>query len=170
MYFLSTKTLSKTFSLQDNAVHLCASSINTVHNNCTTNPSSKYYREYGKTNYPYTICHQSCGPFVNERTVASPFLEVLFKTFVMKIVWEIVFIYPYFPWCMFFILVVVVALYRNTMSTAIVSAFYKDRAVETQILSIEAERKKQDVLIKKLKELENLNSNDVILQESQKNK
>jgi hypothetical protein len=94
---------------------------------------------------------------VDSFTAGAPFIEILTKNNIVKIIFTVVFIYPYFAWFLVFILALTVAVCRNTILTTIIASFYKDRAYETHILAIESERKKQEFKIKKLKEIESLN-------------
>lgn len=75
-YFLSTKTMTKDCSIQDDYVHMCADEVDSTTNICTVDDNSQFYRFWGENgDYPAVICEEKCGPFVNDRSVLSAFKD-----------------------------------------------------------------------------------------------
>ena len=69
-------------------------------------------------------------------------------------IWRAIFEYPYLPWFVAISLAVVISMRQNTYEVTKFSSFHKERALESQILASEAERKRQEKMIAKLKSIE----------------
>lgn len=154
-YFFSTKTFAKQCSLQDAFVHLCADTVGSIGpNQCTLNPSNDYYQFYRSTAYPSALCERACGPFVNQATNLSPLHAWVTQREPVKIIWDVILVYPYVPWCLVLSIAMILLSLVNTLEVAKYSSVTKERALEAQLLSLEAEKKKQEKLLKKLQSIE----------------
>ena len=125
-------------------VHLCDSAIIPSldsNNICTTDIYSLYYHYYGRTSYPSTICNLACGPFIHDRSHFQPFLDTLFD-------------YTYIPWAFTIMLAVVISTTFNSIDVLKFSTYTNEISLESQILILETENKKQERLIKRLKVIE----------------
>lgn len=158
-YFLTTKSFAKSCSIQDEHLDLCAGALSSE-NICTLDPNSEYYNFvkslYGTSGYPTKVCHNACGPFVDATSNFTPIKDRMLSVAPVFIVWEILFVYPYLPWFLVIVLAIVVAVKVNSMDVLTYSSFNKERELEAHIAMIEAERKRQEKTIKKLKHLSNL--------------
>jgi hypothetical protein len=154
-YFFISKTFAKSCELQDQSIGLCLDgTYDSTAMTCSFDTSSKFYSYYGGTSYPKAVCLTSCGPFVDVSNNLTPFHSLISNIFILKILWSISFSYPYFPWISMIIVIMVILLKRNTIEVMKIISFNKERNMESQILSLEAERKKQIKIINKLKTIE----------------
>jgi hypothetical protein len=155
-YFFISNSFVKSCDMQDNSIHLCQSdTFDSSTNICSVKTSSSYYDSYGKNdNYPLSLCQDACGPFVNNEDNLQPFHRVIDSYFVLKIIWYLCFSLPYIPWVGCVIFVVLLFLHLNTIDVMKIISFNKERNMQSQILSLEAERKKQIKIINKLKSIE----------------
>lgn len=153
-YFLTSKTFPKDCNIQDNAVNLCASVVDSTTNTCVMNPASAYYAYYSGSEYPKAICEQACGPFTASSSNFSPLQITIAGNYIADTVWSVFFSYPYMPWVLAMILSVTVAMLKNSLDIVRLAANHKERVMEAHILAVEAERTKQDRIIKKLKSIE----------------
>lgn len=149
-YFLTTKTFAKSCSIQDDHVGLCAGALN-GNNTCVQSTVSEYYAFYRTTNYPKDLCERSCGAFVNEASHFSPFHYRVDEMFIVRYLWQASFDYPYIPWLGFFLLVLWIARARNSLDVLRWTWYHKERSMAAQLQANEAERKRQEKMIRKLK-------------------
>jgi hypothetical protein len=161
-YFLSSKTFAKSCDIQDQFVHLCTDDVQDD-NTCTTDPSSIYYAYYGSTQYPASICENACGPFIHSRHNFQPFLDTLKQYPALSYIWDICFDYSYVPWAVTIILALVISTTFNSLDVEKFSAYNHSLSLQSQLVLMDAECKKQERLIKRLKVLEdravNMNEN-----------
>ena len=138
-------------------VHLCDSAIIPSldsNNTCTTDIYSLYYHYYGRTSYPSTICNLACGPFIHDRSHFQPFLDTLADYPVLNYLWQFLFDYTYIPWAFTIMLAVVISTTFNSIDVLKFSTYTNEISLESQILILETENKKQERLIKRLKVIE----------------
>jgi hypothetical protein len=69
-------------------------------------------------------------------------------------IWAAIFEYPYLPWFLVITLAIVVATRINAFEVSKFASYNKERAMESQIQASEAERKRQEKIIAKLKSIE----------------
>jgi hypothetical protein len=69
-------------------------------------------------------------------------------------IWAAIFEYPYVSWFLVIALALVVSMRRNAFEVSKFASYNKERAMESQIQSIEAERKRQEKMIARLKSIE----------------
>jgi hypothetical protein len=154
-YFFSTKTFAKNCSIQDRFVHLCQDAVGSIGTNqCTMNANSEYYHFYRSAQYPRDICERSCGPFVDSASNLSPLHIWVTQRYPVKLLWDVILVYPYLPWSAVLVLAMMLVSVSNTLDVAKFSATSKERTLEAQLLSVEAEKKKQEKLLKKLQSIE----------------
>lgn len=149
-YFLTTRTFIKECSLQDNYVHLCGSSLSSD-NTCSLDTGSDFYDFYRTMEYPKALCDKACGAFVNEASNLSPFHYRVSQLFIVSILWTACFKYPYIPWVGLILLVLWIARTKNALDVLKISAYHRERGLEVKLQANEAERKRQEKMIKKLK-------------------
>jgi len=163
LFFLSSRSFAKTCSVQDNKINLCLSStLNEITNTCELDSSSKYYNYFStsgrcSTGYPACICEgeMACGPFINDITAFVNFTEAISQTFILSTIWDIMFSYSYGPWILVVLLYVFSRMLYNDYIVYRNSAGEREKSMETNILALEAEKAKQEKLIKKLKAIKN---------------
>lgn len=154
-YFFTSKTFAKECAIQDQYVDLCdPASTLASDNTCTMDPSSEYYGFYRSEQYPKVICERACGAFVNEVSHLSPFHFRVNSLFIMSYIWIACFDYPYIPWVGLLLLLLWVARVRNSLMVFRLSWFNKERSMDARLQANEAERKKQEKMIRKLKTIE----------------
>lgn len=71
----------------------------------------------------------------------------------LSTVWSILFEDPYGAWILTLIFFLLSASRKNTLNVTLWFSESKEKHLETQILSLEAEKKKQEKLINKLKSI-----------------
>eukprot|EP01032_Pedospumella_encystans_P012745 gene12745-14720_t len=153
-YFITTKTMAKDCAIQDDYIHMCTDALD-ADNICEADTSNEYYKMWGKSGkYPANICTNSCGPFVGERSALSAFKDSITGTGTVSTIWDIIFVYPYVPWCAVIVLALVIATRVNLYEVSRYSSSNKERALESHIQGIEAEKKRQEKIILKLKAIE----------------
>lgn len=152
-FFFTTKTFAKNCDIQDDGVHLCLGEVDSTSNVCTSNPSSEYYSAY-KTNYPASICEKSCGPFVRESSNLTPLHKAVEHLYGLQLLWDIFLVYPYLPWGLVLALSVALKIMNNSMDVIKYTASSNERSLETQIMALDAEKKRQEALLKKLQSIE----------------
>lgn len=153
-YFLSSKTFAKSCDIQDKYIGLCEDgTYDASTETCTIDTSSSYAKTYS-SNYPAVICSNACGPFVDDASNLSPFRSLIETNIVTSTIWDLCFYYPYIPCVGCILLGMIIALSRNSVDVLKIVSFNKERNLETQILALEAERKKQVKVIQKLKTIE----------------
>jgi bacteriorhodopsin len=69
-------------------------------------------------------------------------------------IWDAIFVYPYIPWFLVVVLALVVSMRVNAHEVSRFSSTSKERMLENQIQAIDAERKRQEKIILKLKTIE----------------
>jgi len=154
-YFITTKTMAKDCAIQDEYVHLCLDPTLSNSNTCNVDSDNMYYKQWGKSNnYPANICNQACGPFVESRNAVAGFKDAVLGVGALSTIWEVIFVYPYVPWAAVVILAVVVSTRVNAYEVSRFSSTNKERMLEGQIQASEAERKRQEKIILKLKTIE----------------
>ncbi|RYH29677.1 hypothetical protein EON65_07710 [archaeon] len=155
VYFMTAKTFPKECDLQDAYVHLCASgSYDTGTQLCTLDSSSRFYGYYRDTPYPREVCAQACGAFVKDTSHLSPLHAAVRSVSTITFIWTVCFHYPYMPWLLLFGLLLGMGRVRNTLEVLRMSAFNKERAYETELAANEAERRRQEKIIRRLKTIE----------------
>jgi hypothetical protein len=156
-YFFSSKTFPKNCNIQDASIQLCKDEVGSLGDNiCTTNTNSKYYSMYSN-DYPASICEYACGPFIRSATNLAPLQSSISSVYGLSILWAIFFANPYISWILVIVLTLVLGTKDNSIEVNKVSATSKERSLETQIISIEAERKKQEKILKRLQSIEETN-------------
>ena len=153
--FLSSGTFSKNCDLQDQFVGLCVDDIDTADNRCEKlkglDSNNKFYDFYKDIDYPKAFCEKSCGPFVSYDNSLTALKEVVFRIASLETVWKLLFDGAYVSWTIVIILVVNRYRAKNTRQTLSDSEAAKERVLNVQIESLEAERKKQEKVINRLK-------------------
>lgn len=161
-YFFTTKTFAKACDVQDTFVHLCADAVGSVATDtCTMDTTNKYYRHYRSTEYPKVLCSRACGPFVNSLSNLAPLHLWVTDRYPVKILWDVILVYPYLPWAMVLVVFMIMVSIANTLDVVKYAASSKERTLETQLLSLDAEKKKQEKLLKKLQSIEVAEGDDV---------
>lgn len=154
--------------LQDDSIGLCSDTLSspvcsadytanptTV---CTVDSGSTYYSSFSSSNYPNSVCCHACGPYVNEVSNMGPIHSYVQKSTISTTVWDLMFVYPYGPWIVVFILYLLSAFRNNSLSVANWSFDMKEVALETHILSLIAEKKKNEKTIQKLRSIDSGNA------------
>jgi hypothetical protein len=155
-YFITTKTMAKNCDIQDRYVGLCAEADSLDSNDvCAVSKSSKYYSIWGAGgDYPAVVCLDACGPFVDERSGMAAFKDVVVGDSVLAVVWAAIFEVPYVPWFLTVCLAMWVAAGTNVLEVSKIASSSKERVLESQIQASEADRKRQERIITKLKSIE----------------
>jgi len=161
-YFVTTKTMAKNCDIQDDSVGLCVDSVGSAGTNlCETDSSNEYYDFWGKSGeYPANVCESACGPFVSERSASASFKDAITGTGTLSQIWSAIFEYPYVPWFIVVCLAIAVVTRINAAEVTKVASYSKERALEAQIQASDAERKKQEKMLAKLKSIEQEDSDD----------
>lgn len=137
-YLFLVPTYAKTCSIQDDYPHLCKYGyLNLSNTTCTTDSSNKYYSLY-KDNYPAVICDNACGAFINDYSMLSSFLSYIATIEFLNVIYQILFVYPYFPWAVIIFLSIFIAMIRNDSYVLKLTAFNREKGFEMQITSIKA--------------------------------
>eukprot|EP01038_Epipyxis_sp_PR26KG_P004315 gene4315-6113_t len=160
VYFLTTKTLPKSCDMQDNFIGLCTDEVDPSTNTCTIDSSNEYYSLIGgkNANYPASICNYACGPFIENSTSFSPFRNYIKNNIVLNIIWSLIFQYPYISWLLVLMLTLSIIMKENTLDVTQFGTYMKEQSYEAQIQSLEAEKKKQEKIILKLKSIDESNN------------
>jgi len=159
LLFLSQHTFAKTCALQDNFVKLCTDDVSSTDNTCTLDTASKYYAYYYNSNncadgYPACVCEYSCGPFVNTANAFQPLRDAIYEFSALKFIWKRLIAPSYCAWWIVGFLYVFTRLRKNTLVVTEATFAEKERGYETQIMSLENEKKQHTKLINRLKLLE----------------
>ncbi len=155
IYFLSTENFPKNCDIQDNAAKLCKPSTY-INGTCDLDSDSVYYEFYKQDSsfeYPLDFCggDKSCGPFAEFPQNLKPFKDKVFELTALGTIWELLFDYSYIPWITIAVMLVSKWRSRNTRETLRESEAAKERVLSVQVESLEAEKKRQDKLILRLK-------------------
>ena len=150
VYFLSCTSFPKDCLIQDWDIGLCNAEMD-YNNICEKDPTDKYYPFYSNINYPKDICSKSCGPFVDYEYNMLPFKQVLTSFSLLDFIWGLFFNSSYVTWIVILVLIVNGYRTRNTRETQRESDEAKERSMSIQIEALEAEKKRQDKLIARMK-------------------
>jgi len=148
--FLSAGTFPKNCAIQDSFIGLCASALDSD-NTCVQDAGNQFHDFYKDKAYPKDFCTKSCGPFVAYESSLEAIKEVAFTFSAIKTTWQLLFDGAYVAWTVVIILVVIRYRANNTKNTLSESEAAKERGFTVQIESLEAERKKQEKLITRMK-------------------
>lgn len=99
-------------------------------------------------------CLFACGAFQRSTSNVEPFKHFVLATPVLGVAWRVVFDHPYIPWLAAVSLAIVIAVQANALDVAKLAAYTRERRMETHIATIDAERKKQERTIQRLKTIE----------------
>ena len=123
--------------------------------------SSNYYKAFGggtggtcfgfTTKYPKCVCEDACGPFVQSSSNLMPFRDKVREYKAANYIWIILFESSFGPWLLVFLAFMLASTRKNTIKVTVSSFQAKEKVLETHILSLEAEKKKNTKLISKLK-------------------
>ncbi len=94
---------------------------------------------------------KNCGPFAEFSQNLEPFKDKVFELTALGTIWELLFDYSYIPWITIAVMLVSKWRSRNTRETLRESEAAKERVLSVQVESLEAEKKRQDKLILRLK-------------------
>lgn len=86
--------------------------------------------------------------------IMAVFLLKTVGTGTLSQIWDAIFVYPYIPWFLVVVLALVVSMRVNAHEVSRFSSTSKERMLENQIQAIDAERKRQEKIILKLKTIE----------------
>lgn len=75
-------------------------------------------------------------------------------------IWSAIFEYPYVPWFLVVCLVIAVVTRINAAEVTKVASYSKERTLEAQIQASDAERKRQEKMLAKLKSIEQQDSDE----------
>ena len=157
IFFLATKTFPKNCDIQDDYVDLCAYHPYSG-NVCTTDIYSPYYDSYGDPSvfrYPASICEKSCGPFVGvSGPNIIPFIEAIYTNSVLGGFYSALFYYPYLPWGLTIALFLILSLRNNSVDVIAYHSWSKERGLNTRILKLELEQKRQTKIIGRMRSIE----------------
>lgn len=158
IYFLSSQTFSKNCNIQDNFVDLCDTEVSSSDEVCTLDPSNSYYHLYGDQSYcaayPSCICEYACGPFVSDSTPFNVFRESVMKNVFIKYIYMILFEYSYGAWTLTITYYILSCMRKNTVNANGDYFANINRTQETIITSLEAEKKKHERVLQRLKLIE----------------
>ena len=115
---------------------------------------SKYYDFFNGEEYPSVVCSRKCGAFVSETSATEPIRDAAYNSEIFTIVWKLLFVYPYVPWVAIVFMGVGIAMIANTVYVTKLASVDKIRNLELQMQSLASERKKQETIILKLKEMD----------------
>lgn len=159
LLFMSQHTFAKNCDIQDNFIGLCASSVSAANNTCILDTSSEYYDYFSDSancpeGYPACVCDYSCGPFINQPNAFQAARGTMYSLRVLKIIWRYCIAPAYLAWWLVGAMYVFSRLRKNTI--AVNDAVHKEeeKALTTQIMSLENEAKRHTKLINRLKLLE----------------
>jgi hypothetical protein len=154
VYFLARTTFPKSCNIQDNDIGLCEGEVSSD-DTCSLNGNSEYYDLYHKESYclayPACICEEACGPFVNDLNAFTPFRERLQETQGLNLLWDYVLKTSYGAWMLCCSLYVIAKMRRNTIKVNSDNFREKEKNYETQIMSLENDKKKHEKIIQRLK-------------------
>lgn len=157
VFFLTSRTFPKSCDIQDQDPQICASSVSPATETCTVDPNSIYYGTFKSTNYPADICNHACGPFINNYSNIGPFKKAILSALPSDIIWEALFDYPYLPWGLVIILATIMAQKQSTVDVSKQQFFLREKSLDAQIVTLEAEKKKLDKQLARMK-MANTNS------------
>lgn len=147
VFFLATPTFPKNCNIQDNNINLCITAVDAITRTCTTDHQSNYYDIYGRgspSKYPKNICQDSCGAFVDvDGSNILVLWEAILSVETLSIIFEILFFFPYFPWVLVLILIVVFVKSSNSIIVDTAYSGNKERCLNARIQVLELEIKKQ---------------------------
>ena len=161
IFFLATSTFPKSCTLQDMNVKLCLTPLLSNSNVCTLDKSSPYYNYYNNRDklyepniiqYPKGICENACGPFVDiAGSNMDPVIDAINSIDVLRGFSEALFVYPFLPWGITLILFFVLCIQRNTYDILSYHNWFGIRSLNTKILELELETKRQKKIIGRLR-------------------
>ena len=132
VYLLVSRTFPKSCDIQDAHVHLCGTAVG-LDDQCATSPSSAYYGAYGHTNYPAAICAYKCGPFVDQANGFAPLRSAILAVPALRIIWTLLFEYPYLPWLGLAVAVVIIFRLKGNVEMLKTSAESKERTMAANL-------------------------------------
>jgi len=168
-YFLSSQSFPKDCSIQDSATNLCGGSVNALTNICSFDSDSEFYAFYGgdTPNYPANICGASdksscddldsggckgsCGPFVEFECNLIAFRDKVFTFSTLKELWVYLFNFSYFSWSVVIYMLVTKWRAHNSKEVLRETEAAKERVLTVNLESLEAEKRRQDKVITRLK-------------------
>ena len=164
IFFLATSTFPKACSLQDVNVRLCLTSELSASNECILNENSPYYDYFTdqkhvyedyNISYPKGVCENACGPYVD--VVGSnmdPIIDAVNSMDVLKGISEALFSYPYIPWGLSFLFLVILCLQRNAVDVLSYHNWFCIRSLQKKIVELELESKRQNKIIGRMRLIE----------------
>jgi hypothetical protein len=164
IFFLATPAFSKNCNIQDNNINLCLTAVDTITRTCKTDIQSDYYDIYGRgspSKYPFNICQDSCGAFVDVNGANILVLwDAILSVETLSIIFEILFFFPYFPWVLVLILIVVFIKSSNSIIVDTTYSGNKERSLNARIQVLELEIKKQIKITSRMRSIARI-SDDV---------
>jgi hypothetical protein len=169
VYFLSSQSFPKECSIQDSSTKLCGSAVNSATSICSFDESSDFYAFYGTdtSTYPANICGQpdkstcddldiggckgSCGPFVEFDSNLIAFRDQVFTFDTLKQLWVALFNSSYVSWIIVIYMLVTKWRAKNSKEVLFETEAAKERVLTVQLESLEAEKRRQDKIIIRLK-------------------
>lgn len=164
-FFLGKNTFAKSCDIQDDNVMLCLGSLNPVTEVCTIDPSSKFYSLYSDENYcsggyPYCLCHKdlACGPFIHEDIALNPFANRVDSLPFLGFIWDYFIVNSYGTWVLVGFLFIFASLRYNSFRVTKTAKVEKEAQFLAHIASLQAEQKRQQKIINRLRILEGSNA------------
>ncbi|CAM9126775.1 unnamed protein product, partial [Ectocarpus fasciculatus] len=160
-FFLGVDTFAKSCDIQDANVQLCSSEVDPETELCTLDTSSQFYKLYSDSDYceggyPYCICHgdMACGPFINEDMALNPFAKRVYEIPFLGFVWEYFIDNSYGTWFLVWLLFIMANLRYNSFRVTKTAKVEKEAQFLAHIASLQAEQKRQQKTIHRLRILE----------------
>jgi hypothetical protein len=159
-FFLGTQTFAKSCDIQDDRFDICTTSLSSL-GTCDLDTHSTFFKWFSDParclgGYPSCLCsgELSCGPFVNDNRALDPFESNVQDVPVLGFFWLHFISRSYGTWLLVFVLVILSQLRYNSFQVTKKAKQDKEDQYVTQVMSLQAEQRRQLKMINRLKILE----------------